>query len=67
VVVTNYDNARPLPGAVAMAAGHPIPDENGARAASAVAALLADAAADDRVIALISGGGSALLPALPAT
>jgi hydroxypyruvate reductase len=63
VVVTNYENARPLPGAEVMAAGHPIPDENGARAADAVAALLADATADDRIIALISGGGSALLPA----
>jgi hydroxypyruvate reductase len=63
VVVTNYENARPLPGAVVMAAGHPIPDENGLRAADAVAGLLAEAAADDQVIALISGGGSALLPA----
>ena len=46
-----------------MAAGHPVPDENGARAAEEVEGLLATATAEDRVIALISGGGSALLPA----
>ena len=63
LVVTNYENACPVPGATVMAAGHPVPDENGARAAEAVEALLATASAKDRVIALISGGGSALLPA----
>lgn len=63
LVVTNYENARPVAGAAVMAAGHPVPDENGARAGDAVAALLETAGEDDRVIALISGGGSALLPA----
>lgn len=63
IVVTNYENARDVPGATVFAAGHPVPDENGARAAVAVERMLASATADDRVIALISGGGSALLPA----
>ena len=63
IVVTNYENARDLPGATVIASGHPVPDENGARAARAVEALLTPAKAEDRVIALISGGGSALLPA----
>lgn len=63
LVVTNYENARPLPGATVMAAGHPVPDENGAMAGRAVAAALEGAGAADRVVALISGGGSALLPA----
>lgn len=63
LVVTNYENARPVAGATVMASGHPVPDENGARAGEAVAGLLAAAGKDDRVIALISGGGSALLPA----
>ena len=63
LVVTNYENARPLPGATVMAAGHPVPDENGAAAGRAVATLLESAGSKDRVIALISGGGSALLPA----
>lgn len=63
LVVTNYENARPVEGATVMASGHPVPDENGAKAGHAVAELLASAGKDDRVIALISGGGSALLPA----
>jgi hydroxypyruvate reductase len=60
-VVTNYENAFDLPGAIVMAAGHPVPDENGAIAARAVLADLA--AVQGPVLALISGGGSALLPA----
>ncbi len=63
LAVTNYENARDIPGARVIAAGHPVPDANGARAAEAVIALLEGATAGDRVIALISGGGSALLPA----
>ncbi|MEZ5888310.1 MAG: DUF4147 domain-containing protein [Paracoccaceae bacterium] len=63
LVVTNYENARPVTGAQVMASGHPVPDENGAKAGATVAALLEGASAADRVVALISGGGSALLPA----
>jgi glycerate 2-kinase len=63
LVVTNAENARPVPGAEVHASGHPVPDAAGARAAEAVEALLSQATAADRVIALISGGGSALLPA----
>ena len=61
LVVTNYENATDLEGAVVMAAGHPVPDENGAAAARAVIAALH--ATKGPVLALISGGGSALLPA----
>ena len=61
LVVTNYENASPLEGAEVLAAGHPVPDENGAAAAHAVIAALHDA--NGPVLALISGGGSALLPA----
>lgn len=61
LVVTNYENASDLDGAVVMAAGHPVPDENGAAAAKAVIAALD--AVEGPVLALISGGGSALLPA----
>jgi hydroxypyruvate reductase len=46
-------------------AGHPIPDAAGMRGARAVLALASRAGGRDLVIALISGGGSALLP-LPA-
>lgn len=61
LVVTNYENAASLTGATVMAAGHPVPDENGLKAGFAVAEALK--MADGRVLALISGGGSALLPA----
>ena len=61
IVVTNYENAGDLAGATVMAAGHPVPDENGAAAGQAVLAALH--AAGGPVLALISGGGSALLPA----
>ena len=61
LVVTNYENARPLEGAKVYAAGHPVPDDNGAAAAKAVIAALQGAGGP--VLALISGGGSALLPA----
>lgn len=44
-------------------AGHPIPDERGARAAREVLALATSAGPDDLLLVLISGGGSALLPA----
>lgn len=63
VVVTNRENIRELSGATVMEAGHPIPDENGVRAADAITSLLVGCTAADRVIALISGGGSALLAA----
>ncbi len=62
IVVTNYENACPLARATTFASGHPIPDENGLTAARAVEDLLHEAGEEDHVLALISGGGSALLP-----
>ena len=63
IAVTNYENARDIEHCVVMAAGHPVPDENGEAAGQAVIDLLQTTTADDVVLALISGGGSALLPA----
>ena len=63
IAVTNYENERPIAGCRVMVAGHPVPDENGAKAGRAVIALLESTTAADVVLALISGGGSALLPA----
>lgn len=42
-------------------AGHPIPDEKGVAGAQKMMELLGSATSDDLVIALISGGGSALM------
>jgi hydroxypyruvate reductase len=44
-------------------AAHPVPDEAGIAASARLFALLRDLTEDDLVIALVSGGGSALLPA----
>lgn len=43
-------------------AGHPIPDEAGVAATQAMVNLLRGTTADDLVLCLISGGGSALMP-----
>jgi hydroxypyruvate reductase len=45
------------------AAGHPVPDHRGQVAAQRILALARAAGPDDLVIFLISGGGSALMPA----
>lgn len=63
LIVTNYENAGDVPHAEVFAAGHPVPDENGQKAAQAVQRALQSTGANDRILALISGGGSALLPA----
>lgn len=63
LVVTNPENLCNLPGAKVMAGSHPVPDEASAAAGRAVMDFLSQAAPQDRVIALISGGGSALMVA----
>ena len=63
IAVTNDENYRQVDGARVFAAGHPVPDERGVRAAHAVSDALRSATGEDVVIVLISGGGSALLPA----
>ena len=63
VAVTNYENKREIPGCEVMGAGHPTPDENGARAGREVTQIVMTASAHDFVLCLISGGASALVPA----
>jgi hydroxypyruvate reductase len=62
LALTNYENHRDAAGVACYAAGHPVPDGRGMIAGLAVEKLLAEAGAGDVVLALISGGGSALLP-----
>ncbi len=62
IAVTNYENETKIEGCEVLAAAHPVPDENGIAAAEKVVELLREAKEDDLVLALISGGGSALLP-----
>ena len=63
LAVTNRENIRDIQGVDVYPAGHPVPDEEGEIAGKAVIELLSQTTENDRVIALISGGGSALLPA----
>lgn len=61
VVVTKYDHVKgEIPRTQCFEAGHPVPDENSFRATQAALDLVAQAAAEDEVIFLLSGGGSAL-------
>ena len=66
LVVTRYGHVptayRSAPGRIEVVeAAHPVPDAAGQRAAQRMAALLQGLGAGDLVIALVSGGGSALL------
>jgi hydroxypyruvate reductase len=63
IVVTNPENARGLAGALVLATGHPVPNEAGEAAGRVVMEALSKQGEGDLVLALISGGGSALLPA----
>ena len=68
VVVTKYDHIRGnIPGVDCYEAGHPVPDENGFAATGKALDLISDLSADDTVLFLLSGGGSALFeqPLLP--
>ncbi len=62
LVVTRYGHGAATRSIEIVEASHPVPDEAGAAAARRMMALVAGLHADDLVIALISGGGSALLP-----
>ena len=66
LVVTRYDHVPPAykarPGRIEVVeAAHPVPDEAGRRAAGRIYELAQGLTADDLVLCLISGGGSALL------
>lgn len=65
VAVTRYGHSLKCDRVEVIEAAHPVPDESGANAAIRLLQMVRGLSADDLVIALISGGGSALL-ALPA-
>ncbi|MBI4280532.1 MAG: glycerate kinase [Armatimonadetes bacterium] len=62
-VVVKHGYTEPLSRVRVVEAGHPLPDEAGVAGAEAVLDLAARADRDDLVLCLVSGGGSALLPA----
>ncbi|MDJ0640578.1 MAG: glycerate kinase [Paracoccaceae bacterium] len=65
VVVTRYDYGGPTRFIRVLEASHPVPDEAGLVATKALSDSVSGLSEDDLVVALICGGGSALLPAPP--
>src|SRR5208282_2842213 len=65
LVLTRYGHAVPCDRVEIVEAGHPVPDVAGERTARRILALARSLGADDQLVFLASGGGSALL-ALPA-
>lgn len=63
LVVTKYGHALPLARIELVEAAHPLPDAAGVQAVHRTRALVSGLTADDIVLCLISGGGSALWPA----
>ncbi len=62
IAVTNYENEKNYANIELITANHPIPDAAGEKAAQLIAERLHNAQADELILVLISGGGSALLP-----
>jgi glycerate 2-kinase len=65
LIVTRYGHGVPCKHIEILEAAHPVPDDAGAKGAARMLDMVRGLPADDLVIALISGGGSALL-SLPA-
>lgn len=68
IVITKYGHSRgPLEGIEIYEAGHPVPDEHSYRATKAAVEAVSGLCAEDTVIFLLSGGGSALfeMPLIP--
>jgi glycerate 2-kinase len=63
LLVTKYEHSVPLRQVRLFEAGHPLPDANGLRGGAEILQLAETAGPKDLVLCLLSGGGSALLPA----
>jgi glycerate 2-kinase len=61
LVITRYGYGRPCEGITIVEAAHPVPDAAGLAATAQMLDMLTGLGPDDLVLALISGGGSALL------
>jgi len=61
LVITRYRHGLPTRRIKVIEAGHPVPDESGASAAKEILQRVAGLGRGDLLLALISGGGSALL------
>jgi glycerate 2-kinase len=65
LIVTRYGHAVPCANIEIVEAAHPVPDEAGTNATRGMLDMMRGLTEDDLVVALVSGGGSALL-SLPA-
>jgi hydroxypyruvate reductase len=65
VIVTRYGYAAPCERIEVLEAAHPVPDEAGLLASKRLLQTVGGLTEDDLVVALVSGGGSALLPSPP--
>ena len=68
IVITKYDHVKGnIPGISCREAGHPVPDENSFSATKKALEMVSDLNAEDTVLFLLSGGGSALfeMPLIP--
>ncbi|MFK0335519.1 glycerate kinase [Rhizobium sp. NPDC090275] len=65
VVVTRYGYSVPCERIKVLEASHPVPDAAGLDAAEQLLKMVSGLTEDDLVVALVCGGGSALLPAPP--
>lgn len=66
IVITKYGHSEgAIPGMRIFEAGHPIPDINSLRATEQALAMAERLGSEDRLIFLVSGGGSALFESLP--
>jgi glycerate 2-kinase len=63
LVVTKYGHVQPTQKVRLHEAGHPVPDDAGMAGAQAILEQVQGLGADDLVLVVISGGGSALTPA----
>ena len=62
IVITKYDHVKgPIGTLTCLEAGHPVPDENSFAATRRALELVSGLTAQDTVLLLLSGGGSALL------
>ena len=60
-IVTRYGHAVSCQKIEIVEAAHPVPDDSGTKAASRILQMMQGLTKDDLVVALVSGGGSALL------
>lgn len=69
IVITKYGHIKgTIPGFTLCEAGHPVPDENSYASTAKALEMVKDLSAEDTVLFLLSGGGSALFeqPLIPA-